>query len=529
MLLERERLRVGEDLRVVGGRARSRARRPRAAPAPPACAPCRPRPAPAVDISADLTCARRPAGMPLQRAARPRRRRAASPSTCRRRPRSVEPVVCGGVEERTSSPGAEMSGLRMWPKSVGPADEKLVITPLRPVWISWMPARDADRRLAAVRVEVGAQVRAVEVGDHPGRDRQLDRDRVRLAEAVVDEDDPGRAAESRALRLRDERADAARDERDLAGRASPSAACRAPLFGSVGRAAEVRLDRLAVGADDRRDVDERLVERRPGGRELGAAALWIGIAPSDGGPPTTTERRARRRASSRSPRRRSRRARCRASRPCRGRSRRGRCPRRSPGTTPASDDVVDRLEHRVVRRIGLRAAAREVDDVHPVGDRGLERLDDLRRVGLVAERRRHGEDAVVADPGLRRDAARGPSTAGGRGRPGAVVPSSPAAMPETCVPCGSVGSNALLLDACRAPGRGRRARRSPSASSASCRPSGSRPGTRSRPGSRNGLVESTPVSTTRDLDALALVARRRLRDRSRGSRDGPRSIVARVA
>jgi len=66
-------------------------------------------------------------------------------------------------------------------------------------------------------------------------------------------------------------------------------------------------------------------------------------------------------------------------------------------------DVVDRLVHRVVRGIGLRAAAREVDDVHPVGDRGLERLHDLGRVRLVAERRRDGEDAVVADPRFRRD------------------------------------------------------------------------------------------------------------------------------
>ena len=66
--------------------------------------------------------------------------------------------------------------------------------------------------------------------------------------------------------------------------------------------------------------------------------------------------------------------------------------------------VVDRLVHRVVRRVGLRPAAGEVDHVHAVGDRRLEGVDDLRRVGLVTERRRDGEHAVVADPGLRRDA-----------------------------------------------------------------------------------------------------------------------------
>src|SRR5436305_4325757 len=52
---------------------------------------------------------------------------------------NVEPVVSGGVDESTSRPGAEMSGFNSWPKSVGPAEEKLVITPLRAVWISSMP------------------------------------------------------------------------------------------------------------------------------------------------------------------------------------------------------------------------------------------------------------------------------------------------------------------------------------------------------------------------------------------------------
>ena len=46
----------------------------------------------------------------------------------------------GGVDESTSRPGAEMSGFRKWPKSVGPADEKLVITPLRFVCSSRMSA-----------------------------------------------------------------------------------------------------------------------------------------------------------------------------------------------------------------------------------------------------------------------------------------------------------------------------------------------------------------------------------------------------
>ena len=72
-----------------------------------------------------------------------------------------------------------------------------------------------------------------------------------------------------------------------------------------------------------------------------------------------------------------------------------------------ADDVRDRLDERIRSGIGLRAAAGEVDDVHPVADRLLERLHDLgRRPGAAAtERQRHVEDAVVPDVRARRDAA----------------------------------------------------------------------------------------------------------------------------
>ena len=58
-------------------------------------------------------------------------------------------------------------------------------------------------------------------------------------------------------------------------------------------------------------------------------------------------------------------------------------------------------------RIGLRPAAREVDDVHAVRHRGLEGRDDLGRVpgAAAAERERDVEDAVVPDVGPRRDPA----------------------------------------------------------------------------------------------------------------------------
>jgi len=92
---------------------------------------------PAVVISADFTWYGVQPGWRCSR-------RAAAPATCGvaidvpAKTENVEPVVAGGVEESTSRPGAEMSGFSMWPKSVGPADEKLVMIPPRFVWISWI-------------------------------------------------------------------------------------------------------------------------------------------------------------------------------------------------------------------------------------------------------------------------------------------------------------------------------------------------------------------------------------------------------
>ena len=163
-----------------------------------------------------------------------------------------------------------MSGFRKPPKSVGPADEKLVMIPPRFVGISWMSLETRIDAWPPCWVEVGAQELAVEVGDHPAGKRDLDRDRVRLAEAVVDQDQAGGAPEERALCLRDEGAGTAIGEQDLAlDRALRQRAERGVRVG--GRAAEVRLDRLAVGAHDRGDVDDRLVERRPGAGDLHAA------------------------------------------------------------------------------------------------------------------------------------------------------------------------------------------------------------------------------------------------------------------
>ncbi len=79
------------------------------------------------------------------------------------------------------------------------------------------PAARRDDRPAALLREVGAEALAVEVGDHRRRNRELERDRVGLAEAVVGQDQPDRAGGLRALRLREEGARAARRERDHPG------------------------------------------------------------------------------------------------------------------------------------------------------------------------------------------------------------------------------------------------------------------------------------------------------------------------
>ena len=70
-------------------------------------------------------------------------------------------------------------------------------------------AADPDPRPACVSLEVGAQHRAVSVGDHAAWDGELDRDAVRLAGTVVDDDDADRAGGLHALCLQRERADPA--------------------------------------------------------------------------------------------------------------------------------------------------------------------------------------------------------------------------------------------------------------------------------------------------------------------------------
>ena len=86
----------------------------------------------AVETSADFTsCADQP-GWSSSRSA-------AAPATCgadmlvpSKTANGEPPVNSGSVEERIWPPGAETSGFSRCPNAVGPPDEKLVTTPLRP-------------------------------------------------------------------------------------------------------------------------------------------------------------------------------------------------------------------------------------------------------------------------------------------------------------------------------------------------------------------------------------------------------------
>ncbi len=355
------------------------------------------------------------------------------------------------------------------------------MTPLRPVSSSSGSWPTRIGRLAARRGHGRAQVVAVEIRDHAGRELQLDRDRVRLAlrgcprgsiptapaafacAAFVTNGQRPRSAsaifpssecagsvpcvevEIGSRRRRGGARPACRRcrrssrRRRASGSASPRRPARAPRrrrwngipwrMRGRARGGHVERRREHVGVRDGGDGDR---VRSGSGRARRAGAEVVAVVAG-----------------------------------------------RDHGHDARGGDVVDRLDQRVVRRLDLRAAAGEVDHVHAVGDRRLEGGDDLRRVRDVADRRRHGEDAVVAEPRLRRDAAE-PGHLGvvrpGRGRRAGVAGGDPG---DVRAVEGRVGIERQLSRLARSSGRGRPSRRSPSASCTSCRPSGSRPGTRS--------------------------------------------------
>ena len=154
---------------------------------------------------------------------------------------------------------------------------------------------------------------------------------------------------------------------------------------------------------------------------------------------------------------------------------------------------VERLGDDVVARIDLRLAEREVDHVHPVGDRRLDRGDELRRVPVQTEvGRRDGQRLVVAEIGAGRDARERQRPAvdlglrvGVPGRdPGHVRPVRGVAW----------GRTAARRSRSRAQAARRRGRRSPWRWCRRCSPLGSRPASCTRLGLKYGCVWSMPSS-----------------------------------
>ena len=467
---------------------------------------------PAVETSADLTCSERPAAVELQqergraRDVRRRHRRAVEDREARR----VD--VVGGSRRGSGRPGAETSGFRSWPNAVGPADEKLVITPLRPVSSSSGARPTRICRPAAVR----RRGRRAAVRRRGSRSSRRER--------------PGRPA-ARSPRPRGCRRRRSRSRR------RPSPAPPSPASGQRPRSTSA----IAPASEPAGSV--------PTGRRAFRAARRGGA----------------RRASRRCPR--SRRRRRASGRRCPTRSAAARCSR--PGTgchrgtsgapaavtssagaktcvfdTAATEiasgavpgepaepsaevvavvagrdhghdarggEVVHRLDERVVRRVDLRAAAREVDDVHAVLHRRLEGGDDLGRVGDVADRRRHREHAVVAEPRARRDAAQAGDASDGRCPPARSCPTRPRRCRRRACRGTTSRDRPRGVPGCRRSGRGRPSRRSPSASSTSRRRSGSPAGYEKPAGSKNGFDWSMPSSTTAILMPVpsADVVRRR--------------------
>ncbi len=295
-------------------------------------------------------------------------------------------------------------GLQRVPERCRPARREARDDPATGGDVLQRVASDLDRRPAARPGHEGAQELAVEIGDHPGRNRELERDRVRLALSIVGEDEACGAGGLRLERLRHERAEPALGERDRTGeRVARQLSARRRRVGR--RAAKVPVDGPVVDADDRPDVDELLVEdapavrgEHPGGAEERNLLERVGCARRRNG------QRGREDVPARDGRDRD--------RVGRGAGRAGGAETELIAVVAGGDHrhdarghgVADGLDHGVVGRVALGAAPGEVDHVHPVRDRRLERGDDLGRVRDVPDRRRHREDAIVAEPRAGRDA-----------------------------------------------------------------------------------------------------------------------------
>ena len=443
---------------------------------------------------------------------------AAAPATCGAamlvpsKTANGAPANSGSVEERICPPGADTSGLSWWPNGVGPADEKLVI----------------DAAAAGLRSRAGRWPRRGRrppaVGGHAARRRAPSRSAiipagsasrigigVRLAGPVVDEDDARRrpppaparpsrrTCRSRARRARSRRS-ASRPEASLGGSfGSPDGPQRWRSTGlpSVPMIVPTSTSVWSVVAHARRRRGSSDCERaRAGGRGRAGARDAV----SAGAKTCEFETAATRIASGAVPGEPT------LPRPKSSRS----LPAEITGTTPAAATLSTRLDQRVVRGIGLGPPPEKLITSMPSATASSKAATISGVYALLPTGVGHVEDAVVPEPRARRDAgevlhrgvvagrpARRPRVAGGDPGDVRAVERGPA-VERRAGP------------ACPSPGRGTRARRSPSASCSPPALAGSRPDTEAgRVEERVRLVD--PVVDDADLDALAARAGRRSR------------------
>ena len=265
-------------------------------------------------------------------------------------------------------------------------------TPLRPVSISSgaRPTRIGARPPA--RSSVVAQPRAVEVGDHPGGDRSVTGIGVRprrrgCRRATM----PDRAGSLRAPRLRVRRCSAPRETSAIAPleRARRAASLRGVRVARrARRGCGRRASRRCRRSCRRRRASGRSVAHAPARASAGRAARTgsaagagaPAVSPSAPGAKTCVfETAATEIASGAVP-----------GVPTEPRPKSSRSlPAEITGTTPAAATLSTASTQRVVRRVGLRAAAGEVDHVHAVA----RRPPRTRRRSRACRRRRRPASA----------------------------------------------------------------------------------------------------------------------------------------
>ena len=202
--------------------------------------------------------------------ARRRRRRAAPPCSSRRRRRTGPPAIAAASRRGSAPPGAPTSGFSRCPNAVRPPEEKLVTTPPRPVSSSRAIAADAGTVARPPRParRRGAPRRRGRRSCPPGTASSTGI-AVRLAGAVVDDHDPDRAGRLRAGRL-ETNVQGPRETSAIAPLSEPGGQRARRRVRFARRAAEAARSTGCRPADDRADVDERLVARAPRRRAVGS-------------------------------------------------------------------------------------------------------------------------------------------------------------------------------------------------------------------------------------------------------------------